>query len=66
MSSEQLVAYVITWETKPSPDAVSYGGARRVFARDLDQAKEQGLCDLADAMGLPAESISIVDVRRLE
>ena len=64
MSNERLPAYTVQWETKPSPGATFYSGARRVFAENDEQAIERGRSDIARDLMLAPGSILIVSVAR--
>lgn len=65
MSNGKQAAYAVSWETKPSNRVAYRGGARRVMAEGVEHAKELALRRIADELGLPVESIQILDARPL-
>ena len=57
-------AYTVTWETRVSPGATFYSGARRIYTNDDNQAQERGRREIARDLMLAPSSIRIVKVER--
>lgn len=57
-----LSPYAITWEAKRPSGAAHYSGAIRLFAQDAEDARERTQNELAIHLGLPPESVEILEV----
>jgi hypothetical protein len=61
---DQCNAYTVTWETRPSPGATFYSGARRVYAENDNQADSRGRREIARDLMLSPSSIRILSITR--